>query len=169
MPQAATLPTPSHTPRRPRNTRETVRHAHAHNTPRAASIEERTAVLETRWEETVPTLPTQADMRGLVLWIVGAAFTLALGAGGLWVSSNARIDQVNARLDTRMDSLEAKIESRIDKLDSRIDKLDSRIDKLDSRIDKLAAKLDALATQQAGLDARLDALMAELVRQRRGE
>jgi len=84
--------------------------------------------LETRWEETVPTLPTQADMRGLVLWIVGAAFTLALGAGGLWVSSNARIDQVNARLDTRMDSLEVKLDSRIDKLDNRIDKLDAKLD-----------------------------------------
>jgi len=151
MPQAATVPRAAHT----RRTRSPERHASAYNTPRAASIEERTAVLETRWEETVPTLPTQADMRGLVLWIVGAAFTLALGAGGLWVSSNARIDQVNARLDTRMDSLEAKLESRIDKLDGRIDKLD--------------AKFDALAAQQAGLDAKFDAMLAELRAQRRGE
>jgi len=113
MPQAATLPTHSHTPRRTRADRRTV------------PIEERVSVLETRAES----IATVADVRGaenrMTLWIFGAALALAGFCFAILSASEGRMDK------------------RIDALDTRIDKLDARIDKLDARIDRLDAKIDA--------------------------
>jgi len=91
-----------------------------HATPRAASLEERTAVLETRWEETVPTLATSkdiAELRGemrtlenrLIKWGVGGVIALAAVFFGMLAANTARIDRLDAKIDARFDTLLAEI------------------------------------------------------------
>jgi len=156
MPQAATLPTHSHTPRRTRDTREPVRTAHLHSAAGRASIEERTAILETRWEETVPTLATSKDISDLrselIKWGVGAVLALAAVFFGMLAANTARIDRLDSKIDSRIDGIDSRIDGAIAEL-----KADNR--ETNSRIDKLDAKLDA----------RFEAMMAEIRALRRAE
>jgi len=139
-----------------RSAREQERGAAKQGGFRTASIEERTAILETRWEETVPALATRADisdLRGemrnlenrLIRWGVSAGIALLAVFAAVFIANTAR-----------MDALDAKLDVSVGKLDARIDKLDAKVD---SRFDALVARQDAL---DAKLDARFDALMAEL-------
>jgi len=112
MPHAATLPT--HSP---------ATRARPRAQPRRASIEERTAALEARWEETVPTLATSKDISDLrsemIKWVVGAGLALFAAFAAMFMANSARIDTLAARMDTlaaRMDALDAKIDSRFDAL-----------------------------------------------------
>jgi len=79
-----------------------------------ASIEERTAVLETRWEETAPTLVTKADLREgevrLLKWGIGAGIALLAVVVALFTANTARIDS----LAVRIDRLDEKIDARFD-------------------------------------------------------
>jgi len=113
----------------------------SHGGYRDASIDERVAVLETRWEETVPTLATSkdiSDLRGemrslenrLLRWGVGALLTLLAVFAAVFIANTAR-----------MDALDAKLDSRFDTLTARQDKLDAKID---SRFDALMAELRAI-------------------------
>jgi len=88
---------------------------------RTASIEERTAVLETRWEQTVPTLATSrdmADLRGeirasenrLLKWGIGAGLALLAVVVALFTANTARIDALGSRIDR----LDEKIDARFD-------------------------------------------------------
>jgi len=140
MPQAATTARP-----RPAYAREHSRAQQASARTRTApTLEARTAILETRWEETVPTLATKADLsyleNRLTRWTLGAAITLVLGIGGLLVATNARIDQVN----TRLDDLNARVDTRFEKIDTRFDKIDTRFDKIDARFEKIDQTLNML-------------------------
>jgi len=113
MPQAATLPTHSPDARaRPRAQ------------PRTASIEERTAALEARWEETVPTLATSKDISDLrsemIKWVVGAGLALFAAFAAMFMANSARIDTLATRTDARFDALDAKIDSRFDALMAEI-------------------------------------------------
>jgi len=114
MPQAATLPTPSHAPR-------------SRAQPRTSSLEERTAVLETRWEQTVPTLATSKDISDLrselLKWGVGAVIALSAVFFALLDASTARTDSTLADIkadgratNARIDRLDAKMDSRFDSL-----------------------------------------------------
>jgi len=134
------------------NAREQGRGSRSQGGFRTASIEERTAVLETRWEETVPTLATSrdiSDLRGemrnlenrLIKWGVGAGIALLAVFAAVFIANTAR-----------MDALDAKLDSRIDELKSDVRETNARMDRLDARIDRLDAKLDA----------RFDAIMVEL-------
>jgi len=109
---------------------------------RAASIEERTAVLETRWEQTVPSLATKADLRDLenrqLKWGIGAGIALLGVFAAVFIANTAR-----------MDALDAKLDASVSRLDERMDRLDAKIDRLDAK-----------------LDARFDAIMVELREQR---
>jgi len=110
-----------------RDVREQGRGARQNNSYRNASIEERTAVLETRWAETVPTLATSrdiSDLRGemgeirvemrnlenrLIKWVVGAGLALLAVVVALFTANTARIDKLDAKIDARFDALMAEI------------------------------------------------------------
>jgi len=141
---------------------------------RTASIEERTAVLETRWEETVPTLATSkdiSDLRGemrnlenrLLRWGVGAGIALLAVFATIFIANTARMDALDAKLETSVGKLDAKLDASVGKLSDRMDRLDARMDRLDAKLD---ARFEALMARQdaldAKLDARFDALVAEL-------
>jgi len=104
MPQAATLPTPSHTRRRIRADR------------RAVPIEERLSVLEAHWETLSPDLATRSDVRAdvrgaenrLIMWILGAAAALA----GFFLSNTARLDTRIDKLDAKFDAMMAELRSQ---------------------------------------------------------
>jgi len=136
MPQAATLPTHSHTHRRTRADRSAV------------PIEERVSVLETRAES----IATVADVRGaenrMTLWIIGAGLALAGFFFAQLSSNTARLDGAIAANTARIDALAARQDARMDGLDAKIDRLDAkfeaRFDKLDARFDALMAEIRAL-------------------------
>jgi len=139
MAKTATAPTAPYFPAKP--AREPRRE-------RTASIEERTAVLETRWEETVPTLATSKDISDLrselIKWGVGAVLALAAVFFGMLATNTARIDRLDSKIDARMDAAIAEIKADNRATNARIDKLDA---KLDSRIDKLDAKFDVMMAE----------------------
>jgi len=154
MPKTATAPALSPLPA------HTARGAREQGRFRTASVEERTAALEARWEETVPTLATSKDISALenrlMKWVIGAGLALLAVFAAVFIANTAR-----------MDALDAKIDASVGKLDTRIDRLDAKID---SRFDALAARQDALDAKfdrlDAKMDARFDAIMAELREQR---
>jgi len=168
MPKVATVPALSPIPNHAANrAREQGRGARSHDGFRTASIEERTAVLETRWEQTVPTLATSkdiSDLRGemrilenrLIKWGVGAGLALLAVFAAVFIANTARMDALDAKLETSVAKLDTKLETSIGKLDAKIDALaarqDARMDALDAKIDRLDAKIDA----------RFDTLMVEL-------
>jgi len=138
------------------NAREQGRGSRSQGGFRTVSIEERTAALEARWEETVPTLATSrdiSDLRGemrnlenrLIKWGVGAGIALLAVFAAVFIANTARMDALDAKLETSVGKLDAKIETSVGKLDARIDRLDAKIDRLDEKI-----------------DSRFDAIMAEL-------
>jgi len=101
---------------------------------RNASIEERTAVLETRWEETVPTLATNkdiSDLRGemrnlenrLIKWVVGTAIALVAVFVALFTANTQRMDAALAELKADSRSMNARIDRLDEKIDSRFDAL----------------------------------------------
>jgi len=141
---------------------------------RTASIEERTAALEARWEETVPTLATSkdiSDLRGemrnlenrLIKWGVGAGIALLAVFAAVFIANTARMDALDAKLETSIGKLDAKLETSVGKLDAKLEqsvsKLDARIDRLDEKID---SRFDALLVRQNALDAKFDRLDAKL-------
>jgi len=159
MPATATAPSPLiHAHAAARSAREEGRGVRPHSGYRDAPIEERVAVLETRWEETVPTLATSrdiSDLRGemselrgeltgemkslenrLLRWGVSAVLALLAVLAATFAANTARIDS----LATRIDSLAAHMEQNTARLDARMDALDA---KLDARFDALMAELRA--------------------------
>jgi len=138
MAKTATAPLPTFAAR---NTREQVSAAHSHNVAGRGSIEERTAVLETRWEQTVPTLATKADLRDLgnrqLKWSSGAGIALLGVFAAVFIANTARMNVLDAKIDARLDALTV----RQGKLNERIDKLDAKID---ARFDALLAEIRAL-------------------------
>jgi len=155
----------------------------------AQSTESRVAALEARWEETVPTLATRSDMRSelrgvenrLIIWILGAAFSLLFAVLGIFLSGynsiNERFDSVNVQIhsvNTRIDSVNARIDSAVAELraDSKASitelrnelretnaRMEARFEKIDARFEKMEARFERL-------DAKFDALMSELRSQR---
>jgi len=161
-----------------RNVREERRGGRTENRFPAVSLEERTAVLETRWEETIPSLATKTDLRDLenrqLKWGIGAGLALLGVFAAVFIANTARMDALDAKLDTSVGKLDAKLEAGMSKLDAKIDALaarqDARMDALDAKINRLDAKIDtrfdALLSRQEKLDAKFDAMMAELRSQR---
>jgi len=125
MAKTATAPTAPYFHTKP--AREQVR-------ARSVSLEERTAVLETRWEETVPSLATKRDLEHLenrlLKWGIGAGIALLGVFAAVFIANTARMDALDAKLDARFDTLTA-----------RQDKLDAKID---ARFDALMAEIRAL-------------------------
>jgi len=113
---------------------------------RAQPVESRVAALEARWEETVPTLATRSDMRAelrgvenrLIIWILGAAFSLLFAVLGIFLSGyntiNERFDSVNARIDSVAAELRAEIRETNARMDARFERLDSKFDALMSEL-----------------------------------
>jgi len=117
MPQAATLPTHAHTPRR-------TREAHA----RTRSLEERVAVLETH-SQAIATKADISDLRSEILkWGTGAAIALFAAFAALFVANTARIDRLDGKIDASVAKLDAKLEQSVAKLDARMDRLDTKLD-----------------------------------------
>jgi len=145
MPKTATAAAPQILAQAARNAREQGHDARSHGGYRDTPVEERVAVLEARWEETVPTLATSkdiSDLRGelkgemselrgemrnlenrLLRWGVGAVLALLAVLAATFAANTARIDslaarmeQNTARLDSRMDALDAKLDARFDAL-----------------------------------------------------
>jgi len=106
MAKAATAPLPQvHS--------QAVRNVRSRGSYRTASIEERTGVLEARWEETVPTLATKADISDLrseiIKWVVGAGLALLAVTVALFTANTARIDRLDAKIDARFDAIMAEL------------------------------------------------------------
>jgi len=138
MPKTATAVGPQILAQAARKAREQGRGVRSHRSTRDAPVEERVAVLEARWEETVPTLATSrdiSDLRGemgelrgelrgemrslenrLLKWGVGAVLALLAVLAATFSATNARIDSLAARQDARMDALDAKLDARFDAL-----------------------------------------------------
>jgi len=140
MPKTATAPSPYIHAQATGNAREQGRSAaRSHSGYRDAPVEERVAVLETRWEATIPTLATSkdiSDLRGemselrgemrslenrLLRWGVGSVLALLAVLAATFAANTARIDslaarmeQNTARLDARIDALDAKLDARFD-------------------------------------------------------
>jgi len=121
---------------------------------RTERIDARVSALEARWEETVPTLATIADLRGvenrLIVWILGAAGTLLLSLFGIFF---AGYNSLNTRIDSAVTELRTETRSSIAELK----------DETRSSIAELRAEL---RETNARMDAKFDALMAELRSQR---
>jgi len=160
---------------------------------RAPPIESRVAALEARWEETVPTLSTIADLRGvenrLIIWILGAAFSLLFAVLGIFLSGynsinerfdsvNTQIHSVNARIDSAVTELRAETRASIADLrdETRASIADLRAEIRETKeetrasIAELRASIAELRTEiretNSRMDAKFDALMAELRSQR---
>jgi len=131
MPKTATAAGPQILAQAARPAREQGRGARSHGGYRDAPVEERVAVLEARWEETVPTLATSkdiSDLRGeltgemknlenrLLRWGVGAVLALLAVLAATFAANTARMDSLAARQDARMDALDAKLDARFDAL-----------------------------------------------------
>jgi len=130
----------------------------------AKTADERIAVLETRWEETIPKLATKADLAevrsGLVKWTIGVGAAILVGILSLLFAShhstNARIDSVSERIDSvseRIDSVNAKIDSAVAELRAENRETNARVDQVNQRLDQVNQRLDRLfeliASQQA--------------------
>jgi len=106
---------------------------------RTESVEERVSALEARWEATVPTLATIADLRGvenrLIVWILGAAGTLLLSLLGIFF---AGYNSLNARIDSAVAELRTETRSSIAELRAEMREANAR---MDSRFDALMAEL----------------------------
>jgi len=145
MPTTATAPLPVSPSLGERNEREPERGTGPRNNTRHASIEERTAALEVRWEVTIPTLATKTDVSNLenrlLRWGIGAAIGLAAVLTALFTHSATRMDNAIAELKAESQTMNA----RMDRLDSRMDRLD---EKIDARFDALMAEIRALGRAQ---------------------
>jgi len=186
MPQSISAPLP-HAVAEP-NAREHARAAR--QSWSAQPIESRVSALEARWEETVPTLATRSDMHGelravenrLIIWILGAAFSLLFAVLGIFLAGyntiNERFDSVNARFDsvnTRINSAvtELRTETKASIADLR-DELRAEIRETRDETRAASAELRASITElraeiretNARIDSRFDALMSELRGQR---
>jgi len=125
MPQAATLPRPSHTRR----------------TVRVVPLEERVAVLETHAQQ-IATKADISDLRSEILkWGVGAVVALSAVFFALLAASTARTDATLADIKADQRAMNARIERLDEKIDSRFDALLSRQDKLDAKFDAVLAEL----------------------------
>jgi len=133
-------------------------HAQAHAEPRAREhtrtakpferterIDARVSALEARWEATVPTLATIADLRGvenrLIRWVLGAAAGLLLALLGIVSSTNARFDSVNARIDSVAAELRAEIRETNARMEARFERMDAKFERMDAKFDALMAEL----------------------------
>jgi len=102
------------------------------------SLETRTTVLETRWEDTFPTLATKADVRAesrgaetrMTLWIFGGALALAALLVPLLTANTARIDKLDTKIETSADRINARVDRLEEKIDARFEKMDARFDEL---------------------------------------
>jgi len=132
MPKTVTAPALSPLPA------HTARGAREQGRFRTASVEERTAALEARWEETVPTLATSKDISALenrlMKWVIGAGLALLAVFAAVFIANTARMDALDAKIDSRFDALAA----RQDALDAKFDRLDA---KMDTRFDAIMAEL----------------------------
>ncbi|KXU35803.1 hypothetical protein AXK11_05525 [Cephaloticoccus primus] len=131
-----------------------MREAEAVAPSRAATIEERVVVLETRWQDIVPNLATKTDLGdlrwSLAKWIMGAIATVLIGLVGSFLMLQGNLNATASRLDTRIDNLAAQLKAEIRDLKDDIRATNARMDRLEEK-----------------LDARFEALMAELRDQRR--
>jgi len=109
-------------------------------------VEARVSALEARWEATVPTLATIADLRGvenrLIVWILGAAGTLLLSLLGIFFagynSLNTRIDSAVAELRTETRASIAELRAEIRETNAR---MEARFERMDAKFDALMAEL----------------------------
>jgi len=144
----------------------------------AQSVESRVSVLEARWEETVPTLATSLGVRAelravenrLIIWILGAAFSLLFAVLGIFLSGyntiNERFDSINSRFDsvnTQIHSVNARIDSVAAELRTEIRETNAR---MDARFEKMEARFEKMEARFERLDSKFDALMSELRSQR---
>jgi len=132
---------------------------------RTFPMESRVLALEARWEETIPTLAKIADLRGvenrLIKWVLGAAFGLLFAILGIFFSGYTSL---NARLDSAVSDLRAENRSAIADLkeDTRAAIADL---KEDTRV-SIAELRTEIRETNSRMDAKFDALMAELRSQR---
>jgi len=142
---------------------------------RAQPVEARVSALEARWEETVPTLATIADLRGvenrLLKWGGSAAVGLLLALAGIVTSTHSRFDQVHMRIDSAVAELRSETRNSIAELrtETRDSIAELRAEIRESREETRAsiAELRAeIRETNARIDARFDALMSELRSQR---
>jgi len=83
-----------------------------------------------------------ADLRGvenrLIIWILGAAFSLLFAVLGIFLSGyntiNERFDSVNARIDSVAAELRAEIRETNARMEARFERLDSKFDALMSEL-----------------------------------
>jgi len=152
MPKAISAPLPHVQAHAEPSARERTRAAKPFSRTESADV--RVAALEGRWEATVPTLATIADLRGvenrLIVWILGAAGTLLLSLLGIFF---AGYNSLNSRIDSAVAELRTETRSSIAEL-----RTETR-----SSIAELRAEM---RETNARMDAKLDALMAELRSQR---
>jgi len=166
MPKAISAPLPHAAAAARPSAREHTRAAKPFE--RAESAEVRVAALEGRWEATVPTLATIADLRGvenrLIVWILGAAGTLLLSLLGIFF---AGYNSLNTRIDSAVTELRAETRSSIaelkDETRSSIAELRAEIRETNARMEARFERMDAKFEK---MDAKFDALMAELRSQR---
>jgi len=160
MPQSISAPLP-HAHAEPSAREQTRADKHAW---RAQPVEARVAALEARWEETVPTLATIADLRGvenrLLKWGGSAAVGLLLALAGIVTSTHSRFDQVHMRIDSAVAELRSETRDSIAELRAEI--RESR-EETRASIAELRAEI---RETNARIDARFDALMSELRSQR---
>jgi len=132
MPKAIAAPLPHVQAHAEPNARERTRAAKPFE--RAESADARLAALEARWEVTVPTLATIADLRGvenrLIRWVLGAAAGLLLALLGIVSNTNARFDSVNARIDSVAAELRAEIRETNARMEARFERMDAKFDAL---------------------------------------
>jgi len=161
MPTTATAPSPLiHAQAAARSAGEQGRSVRSHSGYRDAPVEERVAVLEARWEETVPTLATSKDISDLRGGLRGEMRELRGELKGEMSELRGEMRNLENRLLRwgvgAVLALLAVLAATFAANTARIDSLAARMEQNTARLD---ARMDAL---DAKLDARFDALMAEL-------
>jgi len=141
-------------------------------------MEVRVSALEARWDETVPTLATIADLRGvenrLIKWVLGAAVGLLLALIGIMSTTNSRFDQLNSRIDlvaaelradTRAAIADLKDETRTSIADLRDTTAELKAELRDTNA-RMEARFEKIDTRFEKMDMKFDALLEELRSQR---
>ena len=88
------------------------------------------------------------DRNALIGTIVGCTATLLAAIGGMWISTNNRIDAVElrlreeihseiGRLDDRVGSFEIRITTRLDRLEDQVDETNERLSRIDERLSRM--------------------------------
>jgi len=79
------------------------KHATRGGTARSEPVNARLAVLETRWEDVVPTLATKADLgkleASITRWMLTTTIALMVGFGGMFFALQRNLDHALTRIE----------------------------------------------------------------------